>query len=49
MFIYGTNKAQWQSALLEDIPKDHLSLVYGGSKESGFEPSELRKLNSTPC
>jgi len=49
LFIYGKDKSQWQSALLEDISKDHLSTAFGGTKESGLEPEELRKLTSTPC
>jgi len=30
--VYGTNKPQWQQALLKDIPKNQLPVEYGGTR-----------------
>jgi len=31
MFIYGSNKAEWQEVLLKEIAAEQLPTVYGGS------------------
>jgi hypothetical protein len=49
LFIYGNNKEEFQKALLQEIDANQLSSQYGGNKEQGFEPEEVKKWTELKC
>lgn len=49
LFIYGNNKQEWQKALLAEIESNQLAKAYGGLREQGFEPHEVKEWKELRC
>ncbi|OXA49432.1 Phosphatidylinositol/phosphatidylcholine transfer protein SFH6 [Folsomia candida] len=47
--LYGKDKSEWQTALLENIDASQLSKEFGGLNDEGFSMEEIRKLPNLKC